>query len=143
MSKRKPGLKGLLQVLFSPLMRLLRKLQSFGNPHKQLARTCETLQQQLGTSQARDKVWQTYTRALSLARKCDRHELTQVIFKFDPLLGQSPSDGVAIGQARSFLLEAKPQTAQNLDAAWRLSQRLHPPSSIQEAGWYHVSQRKT
>lgn len=70
---------------------------------------------------------------LSLAIKCDRHELTQVIFSFDPLLSeQSHNNGLAVGQALSFLLEAKPQTARNLDAAWQLSQRLSDSSSMQE-----------
>jgi molecular chaperone DnaK len=38
---------------------------------------------------------------------------------------------LAIGQTLSFLLEVKPQTVQNLDAAWRLSQRLPEPSSVE------------
>jgi molecular chaperone DnaK len=133
MSKRRSGLERLLQVLFSPLMRLLKKFQSFGNSRKQLARTCKTLQQQLETRQVADKVWQTYTKALSLASKCDRHELTQVILKFDPLLGEQRFNvGLAVVQALSFMLEAQPQTTQNLDAAWRLSQRLNEPASMRE-----------
>ncbi|KAF3890094.1 MULTISPECIES: Hsp70 family protein [Nostocales] len=127
-------LKRLFQALCRPLVNLLRTLQGLKNSRQRLAKTCEKLQRQLETTQDRDKAWQTYTQALFLARKCsDRQELTQVILKFDPLLGeQTPSPSLAIGQALSFLLEAKPQTAQNLDAAWRLSQRLPEPSSIQE-----------
>ncbi len=37
-----------------------------------------------------------------------------------------------MGQALSFLLEAKPQNCQNLDAAWRREQRLNESSSMQE-----------
>jgi molecular chaperone DnaK len=115
----------LFQTLCRPLVRLFRKLLGLEKPHKQLARTCETLQQQLATSQERGQVWQTYTKVLSLARKCDRDELTQVVLRFDPLLDQqSSSSTLIIGQALSSLLEAKPQTSQSLDAAWRLSQRL-------------------
>ena len=133
MSKWRSRLERLLQVLLSPLIRLLRKLRSFGNSYNQLTRTCETLQQQLRTSQEKDKIWQTYSRALSLAIKCDRHELTQVILKFDLLLGKQRFNiGLAVGQALSFLLEAEPQTTQNLDAAWRLSQRLNEPASMRE-----------
>jgi len=133
MSKWRSSLERLLQFLLRPLIRLLRKLQSFGSSYNQLTRTCETLQQQLRTSQERNKIWQTYTKALSLARKCDRHELTQVILKFDPLLGEQRFDvDFAVGQALSFLLEAQPQTTQNLDAAWRLSERLDEPAAMRE-----------
>ncbi|NEU80985.1 hypothetical protein [Nostoc sp. UIC 10630] len=83
--------------------------------------------------QAKDKAWKTYEKALSFARQCSCEELLQVIFKFDPLFGESvPNSSLSIGQALSFLIETKPQTAQNLDAAWRLSQRLNNPSSIRE-----------
>ena len=44
----------------------------------------------------------------------------------------NPSGSSDVGQAISFLLEAKPQNCQNLDAAWRLSQRLRESSSIRE-----------
>lgn len=65
--------------------------------------------------------------------KCDRHELTQVILKFDPLVGeQRVRTSLVLEQALSFLLEAHPQTTQNLEAAWRLSQRLDEPVSIRE-----------
>lgn len=83
--------------------------------------------------QAKDKAWKTYEKALSFARQCSCEELLQVILKFDPLFGESiPNSSLSVGQALSFLLEAKPQTAQNLDATWRLSQRLNKPSSIRK-----------
>ncbi|MEM6751977.1 MAG: Hsp70 family protein, partial [Cyanobacteria bacterium P01_C01_bin.38] len=132
------SLKKLSRVLSAPLLRLVRKLQGLREPSKQLARTCKTLQQQLQTPQKKQEAWQTYTKALSLARKCskskgDRHQLTDVILKFDSLLGEGNSSGSSdIGQAISFLLDAKPQNCQNLDAAWRLSQRLNESSSIRE-----------
>lgn len=133
MSNWRLNVERLFQSLWERLLRLLRKLQRGGNPHKQLARTCEILQQQLATPQDKDKVWQTYARALSLARKCDRAELAQVILNFDPHLDQeSLGSSLIIGQALSFLLEAKPQVPQYLDAAWRLSQRLAESSSVQE-----------
>ncbi|MDZ8107033.1 MAG: Hsp70 family protein [Nostoc sp. DedQUE12a] len=133
MSNWQLNLKRLFQALFRPVSSLLRKLQGWENPHKQLAKTCEKLQKQLENSHTTDKAWQTYTQALFLATKCDRQQLTQVIFKFDPLFGeQTPSPSLAVGQALSFLLEAKPQTAPNLDAAWRLSQRLSEHTSMRE-----------
>ncbi|OKH14879.1 molecular chaperone [Fischerella major NIES-592] len=134
MSNWRLNFKRLFQALYRPLISLVRRLQAGKNPRQQLAKTCEKLQRQLEIPQDREKAWQTYTQALFLARKCSDHqELTQLIFRFDPLFGeQTPSPNLAIGQALSFLLEAKPQTAQNLDAAWRLSQRLPETSSIQE-----------
>jgi molecular chaperone DnaK len=127
------NLKRLFQTLFRPLISLIAKLQGLKNPRKQLAQTCEKLQKQLDNPQDSDKAWQTYTQALLLARKYNHQELIQVISKFDPLFGeQTPSPSLAIGQTLSFLLEVKPQTAQNLDAAWRLSQRLPEPSSTRE-----------
>ena len=135
-------LKKLSRILSAPLIRLVKKLQGFGEPSKQLGRICKTLQQQLETPQKKQQAWQTYTKALSVARKCDtrkrhpsgdRHQLTQVILKFDSLLGEgNPSGSSDVGQAISFLLEAKPQNCQNLDAAWRLSQRLNESSSIRQ-----------
>lgn len=133
MSNWRLNFKRLFQALCRPLISLVRRLQAGKNPRQPLAKTCEKLQRQLEIPQDREKAWQTYTQALFLARKCDHQELTQVIFKFDPLFGEhTPSPSLAIGQALSFLLEAKPQTAQNLDAAWRLSQRLPEPPSMQE-----------
>jgi molecular chaperone DnaK len=135
MSNWRLNLQRLFHALCRPLISLVRKLQGWENPRQQLTKTCEKLQRQLETSQDREKAWQTYTQALFLARKCnDRQELTQVILKFDPLFGeQTPSPGLVIGQALSFLLEAKPQTSQNLDAAWRLSQKLpEPKQEIQQ-----------
>ena len=127
------SLKRLSRVLSAPLLRLVRKLQGLGEPSKQLGRTCKTLQQQLETPQKKQQAWQTYTKALSLARKCDRDQLTQVILKFDSLLGEVNSGGSsAVGQAISFLVEAKPQNFQNLDAAWRLSRLLNESSSIRQ-----------
>ncbi|MBR8838600.1 MAG: Hsp70 family protein [Stigonema ocellatum SAG 48.90 = DSM 106950] len=111
----------------------MRNLWGYGEPRKQLAKTCETLQKQLAIPQARDKAWKTYGKALTLARQCGCEELLQVILRFDPLFGEEEtSSSLSVGQALSVLLEAKPQAAQNLDAAWRLSQRLHKPSSIRE-----------
>lgn len=124
--------KRLFLVLFRPLLIPLRWLQGFGNPCQQLARTCETLQRQLAASQEKDRVWQTYIKALSLARRCDRTQLAQVILKFDPLLDRQHSDSTTIQQALSCLLETKPQNSQSLDAAWRLSQRLSEPSLVRE-----------
>ena len=133
MSKWRLRLERLLQVLYRPLVGLLRTLQGLEKPHKRLARTCETLQRQLGTTQEKDRTWQTYVKALGLARKCDRQTLTRVIFKFNSFFDEQNSGGsLAIGQALSFLLEAKPQSSANLDAAWRLSQRLSAPSSRRE-----------
>ncbi len=127
------NLQRLFQALYRPLTRLLRNLWGFGEPRKQLVKTCETLQKQLARPQGRDKAWKTYEKALSLARQCGCEELLQVILKFDPLFGESvPNSSLSVGQALSFLREAKPQTAQNLDATWRLSQRLNKPSSIRE-----------
>jgi len=123
----------LFQTLYHYLVKLLRKFLRLEKPDKQLARTCEALQQQLATSQGRNQAWLTYIKALSLAAKCDRDELTQVILRFDPLVGQqSFGSPLIIGQSLSFLLQAKPQVLQNLDAAWRLSQRLPESSSVQE-----------
>lgn len=125
--------KSLFKTVCRPLVRLLRKLLRLEKPHQQLARTCESLQQQLATSQDKRQVWQTYTKALSLAKKCDRTELTQVILRFDPLVNQHSSGSTLIlGQALSSLLEAKPQTSQSLDAAWRLSQRLPEAASVRD-----------
>lgn len=133
MSKWISSLHRFLQVLCQPLIRLLRKLPFLVNPYKQLAKTCKTLQEQLETSPATDKAWPTYIKILSLARKCDRHELTQVIIKFDPLLReQNFSADLAVKKAISYLLEANPQNYQNLDAAWRLSQRLNDFPTRQE-----------
>jgi molecular chaperone DnaK len=133
MSNWLSSLKRLSRVWGAPLIRLVRKLQGLGEPSKQLGRTCKRLQQQLESPQKKEQAWQTYTKALSLARKCDRHQLTEVILRFDSLLGEGNSDGSSdIGQAISFLIEAKPQNCQNLDAAWRLSQRLNESSSIRQ-----------
>jgi molecular chaperone DnaK len=137
MSNWRSTVERLFQALCRLPLRLLRTLQRGKqrkeSTHNQLARTCETLRRQLATPQHRDELWQTYAQALSLARKCDRQELTQVILKFDPLLGDQPSSiGLALGQALSFLLETQSQTTQNLDAAWRLSQRLDDPASMRE-----------
>ena len=127
------NLQRLFQVLYRPLTRLLRNLWGFGEPRKQLAKTCETLQKQLAMPQARDKAWKTYEKALSLAKQCSYEELVQVILKFDPLFGETvPNSSLSVGQALSWMLEAKPQTAQKLDATWRLSQRLNKASSITE-----------
>jgi len=126
--------KNLFQTLYQLLVKLFRKLLGrLEKPHQQLTIICETLQQQLATDQEREKVWQTYTKALSLARRCNRSELTQVILRFDPLIAQ-PSSGstLILGQVLSSLLEAKPQTSPSLDAAWRLSQRLPETGSIRE-----------
>jgi len=126
-------IKSLFQTLCRPLIKLFKKLLGLEKPHQQLARACETLQQQLATAQERGQVWQTYTKVLSLARTCDRDELTRVVLRFDPLLGQQDSSSTPmIGQALSALLEAKPKTAQSLDAAWRLSQRLPEAAPMRE-----------
>lgn len=126
-------LKRLFQALCRPLVSLVKKLQAVKNPRQQLTKICEKLQKQLEIAQDKE-AWQTYTQALVLARKCgDRQECSQIIFQFDPLFGElTPSPSLAIGQAISFLLEAKPQTPQNLDAAWRLSPRLPEHSSMRE-----------
>lgn len=133
MSKFRLSLKSLFQVLFRPLIKFIKRLQGRGNPHQQLEKICDKLQQQISTSENGDKVWQLYNQALTLARKCDRSKLTQVINTFDPLISkQNPQAGLAVGQALSFLLEATPQTAENLDAAWRLSHRLEEITAIQD-----------
>lgn len=127
-------LKRVFHALWRYLLSLVSKLQGDGNPRQQMVKAGEKLQRQLELSQNKDKAWQTYTEALFLARKCgEPQELTQFICKFDPLFGeQTPSPSLAIGQALSFLLETKPQTPQNLDAAWRLSQRLPEPASMRK-----------
>jgi molecular chaperone DnaK len=137
MSNWQSTLKRLLQALFGPLLKLLKRMQGNKNLHGQLAKACEKLQQQLENNDEPQKVWPLYTKVLSLARKCDsleklhhRAELTQVILHFDPLIkAQTPSAGLAVGQALSALIETNPQTAQTLDAAWRLSGRLNSVSA--------------
>jgi|688.fasta_scaffold48285_2 molecular chaperone DnaK len=127
------NLQRLFQVLYRYITRLLRNLWGFGNPRKEFAKTCETLQKQIAIPQAKDTAWKNYEKALSLARQCSCEELLQVIFKFDPLFNDPvPNSSLSVGKALSFLLDVKPQTAQTLDATWRLSQRLNKPLSIRE-----------
>lgn len=133
MSNWRSKIKRLLQAAWVTLTGLLKKFSRQESPQKQLASTCEALEQQLATAQDRDRMWQTYIKALSLARQSDRQELTQVILTFDPRLGeQVASASLVIGQALSDLIEAKPQTTKYLDAAWRLTQRLAEPGSRRE-----------
>ncbi|MFM6349832.1 MAG: hypothetical protein ACKPFK_32550, partial [Dolichospermum sp.] len=111
----------------------MRNLWGVGNPRGEFAKTCETLQKQIAIPEAKDKAWKNYEKALSLARQCSCEELLQVIFKFDPLLSNPvPNSSLSVGKALSFLLDVRPQTAQTLDATWRLSQRLNKPLSIRE-----------
>ena len=127
------NLKKFFQALCIALIALWKKLQRSQLRSDQLAKTCEKLQKQLVNSPNREKAWKTYTEALSLAKNSDHTKLAQVILKFDPLFGeQGYSFSPVIGQALSFLLEAKPQTSQNLDAAWRIAHRLNEPSSVRE-----------
>jgi len=147
-------IKSRFQALCWSLVRLLRQVLGLRKPNNsasetlqpdskrqsansgsydQLAKASEALQRQLDTPEEREKIWRTYAKVLLLARKCDRNELAQVILKFDPLLGeQTPNTNLDVGQVISFLLESQPQTPQNLDAAWRLSQRLDEPLSMRE-----------
>ncbi|QZZ22136.1 Hsp70 family protein [Leptothermofonsia sichuanensis E412] len=138
MSNWRLHLKRLFQRQFQALgrflARILRRFQGSEKPDRQLAKTCETLQRQLATPQETEKAWTTYAKALSLARKCNPTELTRVVSSFDPLFRESGSSSeLPVQQAISFLLEAKPQTPQMLDAAWRLSQRLHEMDSLRDA----------
>jgi molecular chaperone DnaK len=127
------NLQRLFQVLYRYITRLLRNLWGFGNPRKEFAKTCETLQKQIAIPEAKDKAWKNYEKALSLARQCSCEELLQVILKFDPLLDNPvPNSSLSVGKALSFLLDVRPQTAQTLEATWRLSQRLNKPLSIRE-----------
>ena len=133
MSNWRSKIKRLFKALWTLLTGLLKKLSSQQSSQKRLESTCEALQQQLTTAQDRDKIWQTYTKALSLARQSDRQELAQVILTFDPRLGDRIANvGLVVGQALSDLIEAKPQTTKCLDAAWRLSQRLEKLKSRRE-----------
>jgi molecular chaperone DnaK len=125
--------KKLFQILCKPFIRFFTKFQALGDPHTQLKKTCEMLQNQLKAPQHREIAWRTYAKALLLARRCDRINLIQVIHQFDPLFGEyNPRAELSVGQALSFLLDAKPQSSQNLDAAWRLCQRLNEPASVRE-----------
>lgn len=127
------NIKRFLIAFCKPLIRFLKQLQRRRNPYKQLVKTRETLQQQLAAPQNRDQALQTYNKALSLARECNCRELAQVVIEFDPLLSEHNfKAGFVVGQALSFLLGANPQTAQNLDAAWRLSCRLAELTSRRE-----------
>ncbi|AFY37640.1 Heat shock protein 70 [[Leptolyngbya] sp. PCC 7376] len=133
MSKWRLKIGKVLQALCSPLLKLLGKLKAFGNVYRQLDRTCDKLQRQLDTQQTPEKIGQTYTQALSLARKCNCDELTKVILQFDSLVAkQNAQDGLVVGQAISFLIDARPQTTPYLEAAWQLSQRLGKNASILE-----------
>jgi molecular chaperone DnaK len=130
MSSWYENLKRLFQVLHRSLVSFLSKLQGLKEPEKQLQKTCEILQQQLAHPRTRDKAWQTYTRALLIAKKCNSAELSQIILRFDSYFDQhTPISTPIVGQSLSFLLEAKPQISQHLDAAWRLAQRL-PEASM-------------
>jgi molecular chaperone DnaK len=123
------ALKKFWQGLFKPLLKIFKRK----TPYQQLIITCSALEQHLKTGQTQDQVWQTYTKALSLARQCDRQELTQLVLNFDSRLGKQSDDqfspGLELGKAISFLLDAQPQTSENLDAAWRLCQHLEQQES--------------
>ena len=124
------NLRRLVQTVYRFFSKLLRKLEGSKNPQKRLVNLREVLQQQFIVPQDNDKVWQAYAQALAFAGKCDRGELAQVILKLDPLLeGQILQSSLPIEPALTYLLEMRPQTLVNLDAAWRLSQRLNQPAT--------------
>ena len=133
MSNRWSNVKRFLQALFGRPIELLRKLhRRWSDPDRRLAKTCETLQRHLANPQDRKKACRTYAKALLLALKCDRSKLAQIVLQFDPLFDEQDIASSAIGRALSFLLEAQPQTSQNLDAAWRLSRRSNELLSMGE-----------
>jgi HEAT repeat protein/tetratricopeptide (TPR) repeat protein len=106
-----------------------------GYLYKQLVvEVCKILRQQIATPQDKSKVWPTYTKALSLARECDRDTLTQIIAEFDPLIKEQNlnDDDLAIEQTLSFLQKISFQNPQTLKAAWLLSKRLNQLSLRRE-----------
>jgi HEAT repeat protein/tetratricopeptide (TPR) repeat protein len=103
--------------------------------HKQVVlEVCEILRQQIATSQDKSKIWQIYTKTLSLAKACDCDALTQIISKFDPLVGeQNISDNsLAIEQTVSSLLKQASKNLETLETAWLLAKRLNQPSLRRE-----------
>jgi tetratricopeptide (TPR) repeat protein len=98
--------------------------------HKQVVlEVCKILRQQIATSQDKNKIWQIYTKTLSLAKACDCDALTQIISKFDPLVGEQSikDDSLAIEQTISFLLTQASRNLETLETAWLLSKRLNQP----------------
>lgn len=115
---------------FRKLTRRFRRLLEREKPYLQLRKTRTRLEKELETSRGQNRVWSMYIKTLSLAMRCDCHELSQVIWQFDSHFQpqQSGSD-LIIKRAISQLLDANPQTLQYLDAAWRLAPR-HPRSEV-------------
>jgi hypothetical protein len=106
-----------------------------GGFHRQfIVEVCKILRQQIATFQNKSKVWQIYTKALSLSNECDRDALTQIISEFDPLVEEQNSndDSWVIEQTLSFLLEENSQNPQSLEATWLLSERLNQLSLRRE-----------
>jgi molecular chaperone DnaK len=127
------NLRRLFKALLRTITRLLEGFQGSKNSSQKLAKTCKTLQQQLSSVEDREKAWETYGKALTLARECGREELIEVIRQFDSAIGeQTPHSSIFVGKTLSALLEEKNQTTQSLDTAWRFAQRLDEPSSIKD-----------
>ncbi len=98
-----------------------------------LLRACKKLSWQLDRKNG--KAWVTYIRVLELAMKVDIDKLLEVISQFDRDFEEQSDIGngrSAIAQALAFLLDREPQTLQNLDAAWQISQHLSNSSAKQE-----------
>ncbi|MBD2138498.1 Hsp70 family protein [Anabaena sp. FACHB-1237] len=124
------NLPRLFQMLSSIVKRLWKKLGGDKEPHQQLTKTCQILKNQLAIDETKNKVWKNYEKALSLARKCSCEEVLQVISRFDSHFTEAvPNIGLSIGQTISFLVDTRPQTSQNLDAAWQISQHLNDLSN--------------
>ncbi|WP_159790786.1 Hsp70 family protein [Sodalinema gerasimenkoae] len=114
--------------LVRKLTRRFRHLLQREKPYPQLRKTCTKLEEQLETSRGQTRVWSMYIKALSLAMRCDCHQLSQVIRQFDcQFQPQQSGSHLIIKRAISQLLDANPQTPPYLDAAWRLAPR-HPDS---------------
>ncbi|MDJ0511209.1 MAG: Hsp70 family protein [Crocosphaera sp.] len=125
----------ILKTFCQPFIKILQKIQALRNPHKRLIKISRLLETQLDNHQEKEKekAWNTYNKALSIAIKCSHAELTQVILNFNYRFTENTfNQSLSMGQAISFLLGATPQNYQNLEAAWQLSSRLNEISSVRE-----------
>jgi molecular chaperone DnaK len=123
--------KRLIQSLIRSLRKLLEKLQGSKDSHQKLAKTCKLLQQDLASSGSKNRAGETYSKALKLASQCGIDELIQVIGQFDASVGEiNPDLDRSFDNIISILLENRNQTISSLDAAWKLTQRLHTPATI-------------
>ena len=123
--------KRLIQSLIRSVRRLVEKFQGSNDPHQKLAKTCKLLQQDLAVSGSKNQAGETYTKALKLASQCGIDELIQVIGQFDTSVGKiTPDLDLSIDTIISMLMENKNQTTLSLEAAWKLTQRLHKLTRI-------------